>query len=168
MIETARLSLRLMTADDLDFLAEMLGDAEVMRFYPARLTREDTRGWMQKTFGRYDRDGHGFWIAEERSTGAPIGQVGLLEQDVDGTKETEVAYMIHRPHWRKGFAFEAASACRDHAFQKLGRKRVISLVRPENLPSAGVARKLGMKVEKQTLRVGLMHDVFAVALAKMA
>ena len=68
-----------------------------------------------------------------------------------------------RPWWRRGYASEAALGCRDHAFGALDRRRVISLVRPVNVPSAGVARKLGMTVEKHALFAGLDHQVFAVA-----
>jgi RimJ/RimL family protein N-acetyltransferase len=39
---------------------------------------------------------------------------------------------------------------------------VISLVRPENLPSQGVARKLGMTPERETEYFGFRHLVFAV------
>ena len=58
--------------------------------------------------------------------------------------EKEVAYLIHRPFWRRGYATEAGRAARDYAFEVLGRQRVIALIRPENLPSIGVARKLGL------------------------
>jgi RimJ/RimL family protein N-acetyltransferase len=48
----------------------------------------------------------------------------------------------------------------DYAVNKLGRSRVVALVRPENLPSQGVARKLGMDVEKRTHHADYEHLVF--------
>jgi [ribosomal protein S5]-alanine N-acetyltransferase len=75
--------------------------------------------------------------------------------------EIEVGYLIHRPYWRR--ATEAALACCDYAFNVLDHQRVISLIRPENEPSQGVAGKLGMQPE--LLRVqhgGFEHRVFSV------
>jgi RimJ/RimL family protein N-acetyltransferase len=40
VLETSRLRLRELVPEDLGFMAEMLADAEVMRYYPKRLTRE--------------------------------------------------------------------------------------------------------------------------------
>ena len=168
VLQTPRLRLREMDEADLDFLAAMLGDAEVMRFYPKVLDRAEAGAWMQRTFDRYARDGHGWWIVEERSTGAPAGQIGLLEQEWDGQRDTEVAYMLHRPFWKQGYALEGASACRDHALETLGRGRVISMVRDVNLPSAAVARKLGMSPLAQTVRASWIHDVFAIASSRQA
>ena len=132
-----------MSPADLDFVAAMLGDPEVMRFYPKCYSRRGRRlDRCQRR--RYARHGHGLWLALEKATGQPVGQIGLLIQTVGGVEEKEVGYLIHRPFWRRGFATEAAQACLDHAFTALARRRVIALVRPENTPSLGVARKLGM------------------------
>jgi [ribosomal protein S5]-alanine N-acetyltransferase len=57
-------------------------------------------------------------------------------------------------------ATEAARACLDYAFSNLGLQRVISLIRPENLPSRRVAERNGMSVEKETIFVGLPHLVY--------
>jgi len=156
-----------MSLDDLDFVAAMLADPEVMRFYPKCYSREEAGAWVRRQLDRYERHGHGLWLVLDRATLQPRGQVGLLLQTVDGIDETEVAYLIHRPFWRRGLATEAALATRDHAFHALGKARVISLVRPINLPSQGVARKLGMAPEKQTLHASLEHTVFAVSRAAM-
>jgi ribosomal-protein-alanine N-acetyltransferase len=163
VLQTERLSLRAMTESDLDFLATLLGDPQVMRFYPKPYDREGAAGWLAKMLERYARDGHALWLVEERATGQPIGQIGLLEQEWDGNHDTEVGYLVHHPFWRRGFASEAARACRDHAFRQLKRKRVISLVRFENLPSAAVARSLGMTPIATTVRSGLNCHVFAVS-----
>jgi len=162
ILETPRLALREMTIADLDFVAAMLGDPEVMRFYPRRLARDEAEGWIRRQVHRYRRDGHGLWLVLDRETGEPRGQVGLVNQEVDGVAEPEVGYLIHRPFWRQGLAAEAASATRDHAFGVLGRPRVVSLIRPENLPSRAVARRLGMTVEKECLHWGAPHLVYSV------
>lgn len=91
------------------------------------------------------------WLTSLRETGEPIGQIGLLKQHVDGVDEAEIGYLVHAPYWRQGYAHEAAAAVRDYAFHTLGKERVISLIRPANIPSQRVALSIGMKPEKFTL-----------------
>jgi RimJ/RimL family protein N-acetyltransferase len=162
VLESERLELRELTPGDLPFVAEMVGHAETMRFYPHRCTPLEARRWLQRQLDRYARDGHGLWLVIERDTGRRVGQVGLAMQDVHGMKEPEIGWLIHRRHWRRGFATEAGGAVRDHAFRTMGLGRVISLVRPVNEPSQGVAKKLGMVVERETGFHGYRHLVFAV------
>ena len=161
-LETGRLRLREMSRGDLDFVAEMLDDPDVTRFYPKRYSRAESAEWIERQLGRYRRDGHGLWLVIDRATNEPLGQVGLTLQQVDGVAEPEVGYLIHRPYWRRGFAAEAAAATRDHAFQTLDLRRVISLILPENLPSQGVARTMGMTPGGHTLHADLDHLVFEV------
>ena len=161
VLETDRLALRKMSLGDLDFVATMLADPQVMRFYPKRYSREESAAWIERQLERYARDGYGLWLVLERETGQPLGQVGLTVQLVDGVAEPEVGYLIHHPFWRRGFASEAAAATRDHAFRDLGLPHVISLILPENRPSQAVARRIGMKPERRALHAGIEHLVFA-------
>jgi len=134
ILETPRLRLREMSLGDLEFVAAMLSHPEVMRFYPKLYSRQEAEAWIERQLGRYARNGHGLWLAEDRATGEPVGQVGLVMQPLDGAEEPEIGYLIHRPYWRQGLATEAALATRDWSFGTLGLPRVISLIRPENLP----------------------------------
>jgi ribosomal-protein-alanine N-acetyltransferase len=162
VLETERLQLRELTPGDLPFVAEMIGDGETMRFYPHRFTPLEARRWLQRQLDRYARDGHGLWLVIEKESGARVGQVGLAIQDVDHVKEPEIGWLIHRRYWRRGFAAEAGSGVRDHAFGSMGLKRVISLIRPVNVPSQGVAKKVGMARERETIFHGYPHLVFSV------
>ena len=162
ILQTARLALREMTPDDLDFVASMLADAEVMRFYPSTYDRAGASEWLERQRARYARDGHALWLVTDRSSGAPLGQVGLVMQMVHGEPLPEIGYLVHRPHWRRGYASEAALGVRAHAFGTLGYPRVISLIRPENEPSQGVARKLGMTIRGRTIHGGFDTDVWGV------
>jgi ribosomal-protein-alanine N-acetyltransferase len=161
--ETERLRLKELVLGDLDFVAEMLADPEVMRFYPKPLDRDGAADWLARQRQRYAEHGHGLWLVEDRTSGERLGQVGLVLQDIDGRQEHEIGYLIHRPFWRRGLAGEAALGVRGYAFERLGLTRAISLIRPENTPSQGVARRLGMTVERETDYKGIRHLVFAVA-----
>jgi RimJ/RimL family protein N-acetyltransferase len=169
VLETPRLRLREMALDDLDVVAAMLADPEVMRYWPRPLSRDEAAGWIRRQLDRYAASGHGYWLAEERSTGVPVGQYGLLppgpEMQAQGLDGPNLGYMTHRPFWRRGYALEAAAACRDLALGRLGRERLYCLVRPENAPSQAVARALGLTLEpgRRVVLAGLDHDVFQAA-----
>ena len=161
-LTSERLNFRVMTEDDLGFIVEMVCDPEVMRFYPRVLDRAGAEEWLGRLLDRQSRDGHSFWHVSDRHTGEPIGQVGLLTQEVDGVKEHEIGYMLRRCCWRRGYAHEAACAVRDYAFNVLNKQRVISLIRPVNVPSQRVALSYGAKPEKLIKWWDLEHLVFAL------
>lgn len=162
ILETPRLVLRELTPGDVDFLAAMIGDDEVMRFYPQRYTRSDAEAWINRNLDRYERDGHGLWLVVAKETNQPVGQIGLVRFLVEGVPMPEIGYIIHRPFWRQGYAFEAAAGVRDHAFHARGEPFVVSQIRPINGPSQAVARKLGMRPLKLFLNAGLEHVLWRV------
>jgi ribosomal-protein-alanine N-acetyltransferase len=167
-LETPRLFMREILRNDAQFLFQMMSDAEVMRFYPKRATEGDVRAFIDRMQTCYRDDGCGLWLVVDRERGEPLGRAGLMRQHVNDIQEFEVGYMIHRPYWRRGLATEAALAVRDYAFGERRLRRVVSLIRPENVPSQGVARKLGMTVAGSCQHAGMEHQVFAVESAEPA
>ena len=73
---TERLVLREMTDDDLQDVADLLGDPEVMRFYPRPKTREEAQLWIDRNRQRYREHGFGLWATVEKSSGGPGGKSG--------------------------------------------------------------------------------------------
>jgi RimJ/RimL family protein N-acetyltransferase len=165
-LESARLRMRELDVGDLPFVCSMLGDMDVMRFYPKMLDRDECMAWIERQRARYANDGHGLWLLEERESGVPVGQVGLVMQEVSGLPKQrypEVGYLLHRPYWKRGYATEAAARVRDYAHETLGFEEVISLIRPENEPSQAVARSIGMRVVGETMQLSLLHLVFGAS-----
>jgi [ribosomal protein S5]-alanine N-acetyltransferase len=162
MLETERLKLRLFVPEDADALAAVLSDPIAMQWYPHAFSRPEVEAWIARNRERYNEEGHGLWAMVLKASGAMIGDCGLVTQDVDGEACVEVAYHVRRDHWGRGYATEGARGCMTYAFETLGVKRVISLIRPENQPSWRVAEKNGMKVWKQTMRGGYLHLVYTM------
>jgi ribosomal-protein-alanine N-acetyltransferase len=160
MIETERLRLRHFSPDDLDDLASILSDAETMQYYARPFTRDEARLWIDQNLQRYANDGFGLWAVESRDGGEFLGDCGPVRRLVDGRDEVEIGWQVKRTRWRQGIASEAGAACRDYAFGSLGLARVISLIRPENIPSRGVAEKIGMTIEKEIDYKGMNHFVY--------
>lgn len=151
-----------MSLSDLDFIAEMMGHPEVMRFYPKTLTRDESQAWIERQVKRYQDHGHGLWLALDRNNDTPVGQVGLAIQPVDDAFEPEIGYLLHHPYWHRGLATEAAAAVRDYAFNTLHKPYIICLIRTVNLPSQRVAQRIGMKPWKTTTFKGYEHIVFRI------
>jgi len=162
ILDTPRLILREFSIDDVDALACVLSDPETMRFYPAPLDQAGVEQWIARNRRRYAKDGHGLWAMISKASGELIGDCGLTIQEVDSASEVEIGYHVRRDHWGQGLAPEAARACRDFGFAHLHVQRLISLIRPENLPSRRVAEKNGMTVWKEVMRANLLHLVYSI------
>lgn len=162
VLETPRLRIRRLRESDLDFVAAMLADPEVMRFWPRTYSREEAEDWIARHRRRYDEDGYGYWRAELRESGEPVGQVGLLRQEFDGRTAVGLGYIIHRPYWRQGYAREGARACLDYGFGELGLREIAVLIRPENVPSRELALQLGAVREETIDYSGFAHDLYWV------
>jgi RimJ/RimL family protein N-acetyltransferase len=162
LISTSRLRLRAYLPADVDERAAMFADKQTMRYYPRTKSRDETVAWIDRNLRSYERNGFGLWVVELKSTGEFLGECGLVVQKVDGAPEIELGYSIKRARWGQGFAPEAAIACRDHAFEVLGLRRLISIIHPDNVPSQAVARKIGMRHEKDTQLSGLPQRIYSL------
>lgn len=144
-LETARLRMRLFTPADSDRMCEITRDPQVMRYigYGHPLTREETLTNLNMIMKGFRRRGYGRWALERRDTGALIGYCGLSS----GNPEVgiELAYMLARDEWGKGFALEAGRASLRYGFERLGVDSIAGLTFHSNSRSRAVLERLGMK-----------------------
>ena len=149
VLTTTRLALREMTDDDLDDMAALLADGDVMRYYPRPYTRSEARDWIAWNQRSYRDHGFGLWIMNLRTSGEFAGDCGLTVQHVDGVEELEVGYHVRTSMQHQGYATEAAAAARDFARDVRGYRRLIAIINPLNVPSQQVAVKIGLQAEKR-------------------
>jgi ribosomal-protein-alanine N-acetyltransferase len=162
VLETRRLILREFVPGDAEALARVLSDPETMRYYPAPFDRTGVEEWILRNRRRYETDSPGLWAIDLKSTGEMIGDCGITLQEVDGEALPEVGYHLRRDLWGQGLATEAARACRDYGFTQMKVDFLVSLIRPENVPSCRVAERNGMKIWKETVRQALRHYVYRI------
>lgn len=160
VLETERLYLRPFACGDDLALFSVLGDAETMHWYPRAQSREEVAFWVERFRRSFLEKGVGLLAVCLKSSGRLIGDCGPVEQEVDGSREIEVGYHVHRDLWNLGLATEAARASIDYAFRELRPSRVISLIRPENLASRRVAEKNGLALDKVVFWRGYDHCIY--------
>lgn len=167
-LQTKRLRLRRYRKDDFDNAYRLTSDPRVMRYYPATYDRDRVGRMIDNVLRSYDEIGYSVLVVERLADGAYLGQIGLLHwDDVDAREDVEVAYMLAAEAWGKGYATEAARACRDWAFEHLGVDRVVSFIAIANEPSMRVAERNGMTRLKRLdeSRLGIPIYVYAIGRA---
>lgn len=161
-LRTARLLLAPLAPSHLPDLAAMLADPVVMRHFPRVMTMAEADQWLRRTVDRYREHGTGLVavMREERGRLAFLGDCGLQVRTFGGRTHLELGYHFRREAWGHGYATEAAAACLELGLRHTDVPEIVALIRPENLASQGVARRLRMQPEGAVLHAGLLHDVW--------
>ncbi|QWT25250.1 GNAT family N-acetyltransferase [Subtercola sp. PAMC28395] len=149
---------------DLPEMESLLGDADVMRYYPAVKSRSEAQAWIDWNTRNYAEFGFGLWLVETIA-GEFVGDCGLTMQTVDGVEQVEVGYHVRRDAQGVGYATEAALACLEFARAR-GISRVIAIINPANMESQRVALKCGLVLEKEVVKGRLQQLVFAASLVE--
>lgn len=160
-LRTARLLLRQWRPGDLEAFAQLNADPEVMRYFPAPLSREASDDMADRCKALIAQRGWGFWAAEELATGEFVGFIGLHTPaaELPFSPCVEVGWRLLRSRWGMGLATEGATASLNFAFQTLNLAEVVSFTSIHNLKSAAVMQRLGMKRDERTFaHPSLPHD----------
>lgn len=128
---------------DLEPLAEMSADADVMRYLLAPLTRDETRAMMDRLRTAIDQRGWGIWAVEV--DGDLAGMVGLSvpRWPLPCSPCTEVLWRLRKAYWGRGIAYAAASQAVDYGFAQVGRDEIVAFTTPPNLRSIRLMERLG-------------------------
>ena len=124
----------------------MNADPEVMEFFVAPLTREESDAFVDRIEAGFAEHGFGVWAVEEASTGTFIGFAGLLHQTFEAsfTPAFEIGYRLARRAWGQGYATEAAREAVRFGFEEAGLVEIVSMTAVENVRSRAVMDQLAM------------------------
>ncbi|MGC5328387.1 GNAT family N-acetyltransferase [Brevibacillus sp. SYSU BS000544] len=148
VFETNRLIIREHTQEDIEKLFAILSDPVTMSFWPSPLTSDQVSEWVTINIKNYHDLGFGRWAIILKEDNQFIGDCGIKLASIDGTIENDLGYIIDHHHWKKGYAMEAAAACKEYALGKLQMKRLCANMAVDHIRSKNVAIKLGMSLEK--------------------
>jgi RimJ/RimL family protein N-acetyltransferase len=149
MIETRRLILRHFEPDDEADLHRILSDPTTMSFWPAPFSREASRDWLNRNIARYSEHGLGRLAVILKETNELIGDCGIVQSEIDGQPENDLGYIIFHAFWNRGYAAEAAEACKTYGFDRLKLHRICANMPVDHLASRRIAEKIGMRLEKE-------------------
>jgi RimJ/RimL family protein N-acetyltransferase len=151
--EAQRLFLRHFHIGDLDAMAEVFGDPEVMKFGPGPQSRDWVQKWLRGCLeDYYQKWGYGLWAIVHKPDRQAIGFCGLTRFDeIAGQSEIEIGYRLARAFWARGLATEAVRTARDYAFNVLALPRLVAIIDPRNGASIRVAEKSGLCYEKDVI-----------------
>ena len=146
MLQTQRLILRNWQQSDLEPFAQMNADAEVMKYFPATLSRSESDALVERIENHHRVHRFGLWAVEERATGAFIGFIGLNVPTFEAhfTPTVEIGWRLAKAFWGKGYATEGARSAIDYGFEVMGLTEIVSFTAQLNLRSIAVMERLGM------------------------
>jgi len=157
-LETKRLVTRQLVYNDHVAWASFFASAQATKFITTFDETDINKiavTWIEKQQNRYKSNQGGLQALIHKTTGAFIGQCGLLIQNIDGITELEIGYHIFPRFWGMGYATEAAQQFKQHAFANGLAKSVISIIHKNNIASQRVAIKNGMAREKESTFYGV-------------
>ncbi len=147
LFTSERLGFRQWQASDLPTFAAMNGDAEVMRFFPAVLSVEESGALAERIMKGIEQYGYGFFAVDRLEESDFIGFIGLINTTFETyfTPCVEIGWRLKKEVWNKGYATEGAKKCLAYGFETLKLDKIYSFTPLPNLPSESVMQKIGME-----------------------
>ena len=148
VIETERLTRRLLASDDAPFILQLLNDPAWLRFIGDRdvHTVEDAdRYILTGPVAMYERLGFGLYMTERKSDRVPMGICGLIKRD--GLVDIDIGFAFLPQLRGCGYGYEAALATMAYGKGTLRFKRIVGITSPDNLSSITLLEKIGLKYE---------------------
>lgn len=144
--KSARLGFRPWNDSDLLIFAYMLANDQVMEFYPAKKTYEETRTYIQKVSRHFQTHGFGVYAVDRLEDSRFIGYIGFqyFNFDTRFSPGVEIGWRLHPDVWGQGLATEGALACLNYGWSELGFEKVYSFTALINKRSERVMQKVGL------------------------
>lgn len=165
-LDTERLFMREMVPSDFASLCRILQDDKAMYAYEGAFRDEEVQEWLDRQLSRYEKWGFGLWAVILKESEEMIGQCGLTMQPWKEKEVLEIGYLFWRDFWHKGYATEAARACKAYAFEVLQAREVCSIIRDTNAASKRVAIRNNMTLTDTWVKhyrgIDMPHERYVV------
>lgn len=159
-IETDRLILREIVANDAEGMFALDADADVHRYLgnnPIK-TQEEARKNIDFIRQQYIDNGIGRWAVVEKDSDKFIGWAGLkfvTEETNRHINFYDIGYRFIKKYWGKGYATEAAKATLTYGFEKLSLPTIFAMADVNNTGSNRILTKIGLKYVEQCFHQGI-------------
>jgi RimJ/RimL family protein N-acetyltransferase len=148
ILETERLILRRVRAEDSEFMLELLNDPGWLRFIGDKGVRtlDAARDYISQTLvALYERLGFGLYLTELKDEGVPVGICGLIKRD--SLEDVDIGFAFLPKFRRQGYAYESALGVMAYGKRAFGLKRIVAITSLDNDGSARLLEKLGFHLE---------------------
>jgi RimJ/RimL family protein N-acetyltransferase len=149
VLETERLLLRHLEADDAAFIFELVNDPDWLRYIGDKGVRnlDDARAYIANgPVAMYARVGFGLYCVELKSDAKPIGLCGLIKRDT--LEDVDIGFAFLPGYRANGYGAEAARATLVYGFDVIGLRRIIAITSPDNAASGRLLEKVGLRFER--------------------
>jgi RimJ/RimL family protein N-acetyltransferase/protein tyrosine phosphatase (PTP) superfamily phosphohydrolase (DUF442 family) len=159
-VETERLRLRRLDADDAPFVLRLVNEPSWLRFIGDRGVHDldGARRYIAAGPQRlYASHGFGLFLVERRSDGLPLGMCGLIKRDT--LPDVDIGFAFLPEHWSQGYAREAAEATLRYAREQHRLPRVIAITSLDNVASGRLLERIGLQLESTVRLTGSNEEV---------
>lgn len=167
ILETKRLLLRELVAEDAGFIRQLMNEPAWLRFIGNKniKTVADAEGYIERgPKAMYARHGFGLWLVALKESGTAVGICGLIKRET--LPDVDLGFAFLESHWRNGYAHEATLATIAHGQKMLGLNRIIAILSPDNIASGRLLEKLGFKFERMIRLTDESEEIKLFALAR--
>jgi RimJ/RimL family protein N-acetyltransferase len=155
ILETERLILRHVVADDAEFILDVLNQPSFIQYIGDRgvRTAEQAKEYIESRFTKsYQDNGFGMFMVELKEDNTPLGISGLVKRD--SLPDADIGFAFLPQYWSKGYAFESAAAVLEYGRDTLGLKRVLAITSIDNESSGRLLEKIGLRFERLFIAPG--------------
>ncbi len=165
-IETPHLILRGWRPEDAETWYDLLQEPDILQYFPNPKSPPKAKAdeYIAHHLDQWERFGCGHWAVVTRNDGHVVGWNGL--EYLPELRETELAYLLSKRVWGRGYATEAARAAVRFGFETAQLDQIIGLVHPQNTGSVRVLEKCGMRFADRLALWGMEMSRYRIARAE--
>lgn len=161
LFTSSRLGFREWKNSDLDAMAEICADKDVMEFFPSTLSKDQTLEFINTRQLKFAKNGFCYYAVEILETNELIGFIGLSRQEYDAGFENpfvDIGWRLKKSSWFKGYATEGAKKCLEYGFRTLELKIIYAIAPSLNIKSTHIMDKIGMKKYSKFMHPSIDDD----------
>ena len=161
LFTSSRLGFREWKISDLDAMAEICADKDVMEFFPNPLSKKQTVEFITTRRSKFAKNGFCYYAAEILETNELIGFIGLSRQEYDAGFENpfvDIGWRLKKSSWFKGYATEGAKRSLEYGFKTLELKTIYAIAPTLNVKSYLVMDKIGMTKHSSFVHPFIAND----------
>lgn len=160
ILETERLLLREFSTEDASFIIELLNSPGWLKYIGDRNVKtleQASEYLLNGPIKSYAVNGYGLWLVEKKDDQAKIGMCGIIRRET--LKDPDIGFAFLPEFSGKGYAYEIAKACLDHAKNTLGIKTISAITVPYNESSIRLLEKLGLSMQRTIMLPGSTEEL---------